>query len=667
MPDQHVPTKRTQPLPLLRNTTYPTYQLYAIAGQGKAPPEKVLAIVVLETLSWLRSRFRELEVPSDLVWPEAFEYDSFDLKSLRSFRIDTGYRVEVVWLPDEQIWALQLTEPDLGSHPGALIQDRLPVPGRLFETNVAFRIFSGQVECGFRTVVSEPEGTMAPCEVYRLAIIKRLARNANVGLKQNWPIIDTPHMLERGADLSHLQEWLKDRERMMLAVIVAESVSDQPVKPSLPTLDEFKTNIRRLPPRGFPFASPTELTPTLNPVSLEKITEGKLRSPAMGLGPPASNGSGDRRAASSPALVPPTMVPSQEPVGQWLIDMDHFAHHKMGYAQVFALPLVKIPEFSRITGREIAPGDVLLIEPLAFGGEVERISRRRILDDPENQWRLLDERIQKAPKDKPMAFGAVQFLPAAKEIEQTNQIRQHVSSKDILRASDERAKAAEQRHQAELQSMNEQQQLLQKQNDRLWDQIESLYQEKAELRDAITEAETQTQRLLDEKDQEIARLHALMDRPKDLAGVIPWAENYLGEGLVFHQRAKKELASVAPGEVDLDLLCDALEYLATDYRDELLGKIDEDECRNRASRKYNRGFIVTPSATKSIEMYKSEYNIKYYPGFLGKPVDSLLDLHLKVGNTNENLLRIYFLYDKEKKQLVIGSLPRHLGTVSYNS
>ena len=132
-------------------------------------------------------------------------------------------------------------------------------------------------------------------------------------------------------------------------------------------------------------------------------------------------------------------------------------------------------------------------------------------------------------------------------------------------------------------------------------------------------------------------------------------------------RSSIVFASWASSLVDLSLLCDALAYLATDYRDELLGKIDEDECRNRASRKYNRGFIVTPSATKSIEMYKSEYNIKCYPGFLGKPVDSTLDLHLKVGNTNENLLRIYFLYDKEKQQIVVGSLPRHLSTASNKS
>ena len=356
---------------------------------------------------------------------------------------------------------------------------------------------------------------------------------------------------------------------------------------------------------------------------------------------------------------------AKEPAGQWLVDIEQFAHYKMGYAQIFTLPMVRVPDFTRITGRHIAPGDVLLIEPLAFGGEAERIPRHRLLADPESEWRRLDERIQNAPKNKPMAFGAVQFLPAAKEIEQTNQIRRHLSTREILRASDERAKAAELRHQAELQGTREQQQLLEDRIGRLWKQIELADDEKAHLRATVSEVEAEMERRLEEKDREIARLQALLDRPKDLTGVVPWAERYLGEGLFFHQRAKKELESVAPGEVDLGLLCDALEYLATDYRDELLGLIDEDECRNRASKKYNRGFDVKKLTGISIEMYPTDYKIKYYKGHLGKPIDSVLDLHLRVGHTNENLLRIYFLYDKEQKRLVIGSLPRHLSTMSY--
>ena len=36
------------------------------------------------------------------------------------------------------------------------------------------------------------------------------------------------------------------------------------------------------------------------------------------------------------------------------------------------------------------------------------------------------------------------------------------------------------------------------------------------------------------------------------------------------------------------------------------------------------------------------------------------DEHLKVGKTAGNLIRIYFLYDDERKVIVVGSLPHHL-------
>ena len=64
-------------------------------------------------------------------------------------------------------------------------------------------------------------------------------------------------------------------------------------------------------------------------------------------------------------------------------------------------------------------------------------------------------------------------------------------------------------------------------------------------------------------------------------------------------------------------------------------------------------------------MYPAEYKIKYFEGYKGKPVESLLDYHLKVGNDAENLLRIYFLFDETKKLIVVGSLPEHLKTSSY--
>ena len=45
-------------------------------------------------------------------------------------------------------------------------------------------------------------------------------------------------------------------------------------------------------------------------------------------------------------------------------------------------------------------------------------------------------------------------------------------------------------------------------------------------------------------------------------------------------------------------------------------------------------------------------------------VKLLKNYHLCVGNDMENLLRVYFLHDDDKKLIVIGSLPRHLRAVT---
>ena len=67
--------------------------------------------------------------------------------------------IDIVSLPDQGIWTLQITEPDLGSDPGNPQQARQAVPGRVIETNVGFKISGAQLECGFQTVISVLEGT----------------------------------------------------------------------------------------------------------------------------------------------------------------------------------------------------------------------------------------------------------------------------------------------------------------------------------------------------------------------------------------------------------------------------------------------------------------------------------------------------------------------------
>jgi len=114
----------------------------------------------------------------------------------------------------------------------------------------------------------------------------------------------------------------------------------------------------------------------------------------------------------------------------------------------------------------------------------------------------------------------------------------------------------------------------------------------------------------------------------------------------------------------MELVCDAIEFLAHEYIDEKVGNISLEERNMICSETYNRSFEVGPSGDISIKNYSKEYKVKYGLGFKGKPVEVPLDLHLKVGNDSKNLLRIYFFFDKIKQLIVIGSLPRHLKTVT---
>ena len=38
---------------------------------------------------------------------------------------------------------------------------------------------------------------------------------------------------------------------------------------------------------------------------------------------------------------------------------------------------------------------------------------------------------------------------------------------------------------------------------------------------------------------------------------------------------------------------------------------------------------------------------------------------IKAGNKTEHLVRIYFFFDDERRQIVVGSLPEHLDTVRF--
>ena len=123
-------------------------------------------------------------VPKELLLPGPEEFRSCSEEALQSLHLNAGFVIDIVSLPEQGAWSLQITEPDLGSDPGNPKQARQAVPGRIIETNIGFRIVDHQLQCGFQTVVSDVAGGNALAEVYRLAVVKRLANNPDFGLQQ---------------------------------------------------------------------------------------------------------------------------------------------------------------------------------------------------------------------------------------------------------------------------------------------------------------------------------------------------------------------------------------------------------------------------------------------------------------------------------------------------
>ena len=162
--------------------------------------------------------------------------------------------------------------------------------------------------------------------------------------------------------------------------------------------------------------------------------------------------------------------------------------------------------------------------------------------------------------------------------------------------------------------------------------IERLKEQIRDLESRNNEWERQMYILACSKDDEIARLYykidrmvQSLDRPRKTEEIPEWVNKHFSDRLIFHGRAVDEITKTPTGDVDMKLLCDAIEYLAHEYRDLRLGLINEHQCKDICSDKYNRFFEVSPTGDKSIEYYTNEYKVKYGKGPSGKSKETLLD------------------------------------------
>ena len=625
---------------LLKNHIYPTYQLHAFMANKKTLPQDGLRLAALTTLEWLCYRLGE-NTPEELKGistPEEYRTASDDC--LASVHLNSGYMIDIVSLPQQGIWTLQIAEPDLGPDPGNEAQTRLPVAGRVIETNVAFKIVDNRLECGFQTMISDPDGVSERAETYRLAIVRRLANHPDFGLQQVERL--TPECVS-----------IESVDKLKSVISIARNTDND-----LPCV--FFTQILQAPA--------SQKVPA--PVTVQNIS--LPASPAAGFSPDLFSFSADpkcrealRAAAKAMKASAPTdsstveKTPADPPY-----DMDTFAKYGIALCRTYLLPHKLLERFSKLFDLQLTPGDIAILEPVSFGGKSWIIPYKAGKRHQEEALALLRDQMHQYPREKEINFGHIAFLSAAREtlLDSTHSARQEAES--ISEQWAEKIDLLQSQWCAQLKEKEDECRDLREQLYRQRQYTARVEQEKEELRTFVKAEQSCCQTAVEQKDELITALRRRLNQPKDHSQIAAWVEKEFAGKLLLHPKAAALLNEKSARTVNISLICDALDFLATDYWERRYHNISTEEMNKRCGEKYGRPFDVMPTGTTSIEFTPGEYKIKYFIGKKGKPVESALDYHLRVGNHTENLLRIYFLHDDEKQLIVVGSLPCHLRAVS---
>ena len=609
---------------LLKNRIYPTYQLHAMMASRKTSPEDGLRLGALVTLEWLKYRLGD-NAPAALVnlpGPEA--YKSTGNGVLESLHLNFGYVVDIVALPDRGIWALQITEPDLGSDPGKPDQQRPAVPGRVIETNIAFRVTGEGLECGFLTVISDPENTPEEAEVYRLAVARQLMEHPDFGLRQITVLGPEPVHIQNNSDLQALRQVRDSRENTLPCVVFTHRRQES------------------APPDAVPKPSPLTVPRMPTPAQLSAPT--RIFIPELA------------KASQTPQVsrAPRTPVASPPPY-----NVERFARGLVGCCRTYVLSDGLLEDFNKAFNTEARPGDIAVLEPGLFGGAA------RLVKDSPNQGRrdqaIVQLRVEmfRYPRGREIDFGDVLFLSKARE---ELLLGTQTALEQTQKASGQWAEAQRVRDEQWRATLREREDSLAAMTQRLERQVayaQRLEAEKADLRREMEGAETRHQARLDALSEDIAYLRRKLSQPRDHASVAEWVRQTFPDRLVLHPHAQELLAEKSAKIADVGLICDALDFLATDYWSRRYAGLSAEEMNTRCSEKYGRPFVVTPVGEATIGAFPELYKIRY------GGADLSLTTHLRVGNDVEYLLRVYFLHDDKRKLIVVGSLPRHLKVVSF--
>ena len=590
--------ERGEPLVLRRKVSYPTFQLFATVANSKADPQAAFRIAILETMSWLRKRFRAHEIPPEMRLPDAADYESLASERLTSFRLDGGYVVEVAYIAHQGVWALHLSEPDLGPDPERTDQPRQPVPGRMFETNIAFRLIGGEVQCAFKTICSEPANAEAVCEVFRLAVVKTLVRNPLMGLKQSLPIIETALRIDTGRDLTRLRDVLKDERRQLPIVILSHRA------------ESAKIHV---------------------PVNMDNRFLEQLIDPVATLTARSRVDDYSKMTASAGPLLA-------------IDDPDALARHLVGFAHVAVLPPGDVTDFVKKLGSKHTPlnGDSLIIFPLSSGQAPQRVPYAGHTAGRESLRLAVTNSLSNYPKGRQISFGDVKFLLEARILEYQIRASLGNSVEEVLAGKDAEIKAIYERHDAERLEMQSKIDHQQRKLEQRMELEDSSATNLATERDKTANVErllSVAKAALAEQQVEINRLRQDLATLTDCEAFIRWVDTEHRDRLLLRPRARNMLKKA--NFTEMLLLYDTLNLLALQYRDMILGS------------------HADPTLRDAYETERLRLNLDWAGLETPSLYDGMQGHFRGGGHTEKKMLRVYFKWDPDTRRVIIGGIPTH--------
>ncbi len=618
-------TTKLQPL-----KSYPTYQFYARVDSKSLDLQCTFKICILETFKWLRARLKKFsDLPEGMLTPEPENYADFSDDSIISFSYSNGLSVDVVYIEKKGVWSFRMTESDIGANIGKE-NERKPVQGRTFSTEIAFLKQGDYIEAGVRTICSEPSDTTADCEVFRPTVVKALADNENIRLMQSGFILNKkPLEINSKSDLERFFGIYEDNSLNFPIVLVADSETE------IKEIDIEKISTLNKTFSAVNCFSAVNVTLENSNPNLKNISEFIP----------------DKRKKSKDK---PKETIRTEKVKLPVFDYVELARGLVGFAVVVFVDDRYFKQISNKTHINLSYGDIVVISRKNM---IERYSYKDYYNNMSGFLKSLRYEINAMPKRKQYDFGNVLFHSDAKLKEYHTKRHETTSLEEECRIY--RLENAELKSQikdisqyhTDMQQTAESLRTALKKIDSLQKELETcetLYREALSNNEQKESAYQKSAELISfyKKQIEIAALF-----PTDKDKICDWIENSFDENIVLTQRAKAEMRKFS-GNLDISSFCDGIVYMNS-YAKYRKHEISEIELQLYAER---NNWEVQNCGKETIKMRKSDYTVTY------ENEQYILDLHIKHGVKAEELLRIYFCWDEKRQKILIGSMPGHLAT-----